>query len=209
MSRIASAVGGKNMKKMSKYSGILTLCLLCMGIAVSCKKNEIKTTEPTAVTTENETTKEPEATETPADTPEQTETEKAPETAKAAATVSIYSMNDETLELETANAEVPEGQKIDSEFIVKEVVKSFADRGVEIGIYGISEREDGICVSFTKEKAPAAGVGTTVEAAILDSIAQSLLDNLDACEKVYYMIEDGPYESGHMIFEENEPYTWK
>lgn len=179
-----------------------------MGTAISCKKNEIEPTEPTAVTTENVTKEEPKATQTSADTSEQTET--AQETEKAATTtVQIYSINDETLELEAATAEVPEGQEIDSEFIVKEVVKSFADRGIEIGIYGISEREDGICVSFTKNKAPVADVGSTVEAAILDSIAQSLLDNLDTCEKVYYMIEDGPYESGHMAFDENEPYTWK
>lgn len=188
-----------------------------MGTTVSCKKNGTEVSEATATSvtvTDAVKTEMPEVTATPADASDKTQkpeiTKEPQETKKAVATtIPIYSINDETLETEDAVAELPEGQKMDSEFIVKEVVKSFADRGIEIQIYSITEKKDGVCVSFKKDKAPVVDVGSSVELAILDCISQSLLDNLDACEKVYFMVEDGPYESGHMAFEEDEPYTWK
>lgn len=191
--------GGKDMKKNKKYSGLLLICFICIWTGVSCKKNETVTTEPTintTVTVQTESTKTPKVTEVPKDT-------------ATATTIPIYSINNETLETENVMAELPEGQKLDAEFIINEVVKSFSDRGIEIGIYAITEKEDGVCVSFEKDKAPIVAVGSSVEMTILDSIAQSLLDNLDDCQKVYFMAEDGPYESGHNVFEIDEPYTWK
>lgn len=208
------------MKKLRKYSSLLAICLFCIGTSASCKNDETKTQETPVIETEAAQTKTPETAEIPeiteaphstADKDKEAEATVIPQETKkvVTTTVPIYSMNNETLEIEGILAELQEDQQVNAEFIVKEVVKSFADRGVEIGIYDITEREDGVCVSFEKEKAPIVDVGSSVEMAILDSISQSLLDNLAACQKVYFQVEDGPYESGHNAFEEDEPYTWK
>ncbi len=212
--------GGRDMKKIKQYSSLLFVCLICTCMAVSCKKDEAEILEPTAAVTAAQTNV-PEALETPEtmETPkaangtvdEKSETTEAPqETKKAVATtIPIYSIDNETLETKGVVAELSEGQELNAEFIVQEVVKSFSDQGVEIGIYSITEKDDSVYVSFEKDKAPVADVGSSVEMAILDSISQSLLDNLDTCQKVYFKVEDGAYESGHNVFEEDEPYTWK
>lgn len=201
------------MKKIKEFGSLLFMCLIFTCAAVSCKKNATEPIEPTntaAVRTGMPAASEtPEATNGTADQKENA-TEAPQETKKAAATtVPIYSIDNETLDTKSIVAELEEGQEIDSEFIVKEVVKSFADQGVEIGIYSITEKGDSIYVSFEKDKAPVADVGSSVEIAILDSISQSLLDNLEYCQKVYFKAEEGAYESGHNVFEEDEPYTWK
>lgn len=187
------------MKKVRKFSSLFVMCILCVLVSSACGK--MKTEKP-------EVTAEVQTEEPVVSTPETTQEAKVTENS-IVTTVPIYSINDETLEIEDTVAELPEGQKVDAEFIVKEVVKSFADHGIEIGIYSVIQKEKGVYVSFEKDKAPVEDVGSTVEYAILNSISQSLLDNLDTCEKVYFKIEDGPYESGHFVFEEDEPYNWK
>ena len=131
--------GGKKMKKMNKCKSMLIICLLvCIGTTVSCKNNGTKQVESTitatvtATVTEAVQTEIPEVTQTPTSVSEVTEkpkmTEVPQETKKVVVTtVPIYSIDDETLEIEDAVAELQEGQEINAEFIVKEVVKSFTD----------------------------------------------------------------------------------
>ena len=53
------------------------------------------------------------------------------------------------------------------------------------------------------------GVSETVEEIILESIAKSLVDNLEGYEKVVFQVEGDAYKSDNMQLEKNEIYWWK
>ena len=68
---------------------------------------------------------------------------------------------------------------------------------------------DTVIVSFLFGKAPLSTVGSDVEETILNSIANSLLDNVEDCKKVIFRAEGEAYESGHYAFEVDEAYATK
>ena len=207
-------------KKLFRYMAIAFMLILCFTMVAGCKKkaetdqnvptNEALPTDTPGAEDDNEQTDpgpEPEATEVPdggtedldGSQDQQVETEKLP----------IYSINDESQECEAAVALIPKGTDITASVIVDAVVSSFADHGLDVGIEGITEDGDKVIVSFYSDKAPLFNVGSGVEAAILDSISQSLLDNLDSCKSVIFRVEGKAYESGHFAYDIDEPYSWK
>lgn len=119
----------------------------------------------------------------------------------------LYTIDDESLESVEAIALVPEDAQITAKLIVDEVVKALAEHSVEIGIYSVTEEEDKVYVSFTKDGSPAVNSGSGVEGSILESFAKSLVDNLD--KKVIFRIEEGNYESGHIELGIDEVYLWQ
>lgn len=120
--------------------------------------------------------------------------------------VNIYTMNETTLQVESAVALVPVDTELTPEIIVDMVVDSFADRLVTIGIDSVTTKDDIVIVSFLKDKAPLFNAGSGLEDTILDAIAQSLVDNLPAYPKVIYRAEGEAYASGHYEFEIDEVY---
>ena len=66
-----------------------------------------------------------------------------------------------------------------------------------------------LIVSFLFGKPPLSSVGSGVEETILNSIAYSLLDNVEDCKKVIFRAEGEAYESGHYAFEVDEVYASK
>lgn len=150
------------------------------------------------------------STEQPTQTPEQTETPSVPETeepqqGEEKKEISIYTINDDTLESEPVTVEVDKA--LTPETVVEASVKSLEEHSLEIGIYSVSMEKDTVIVSFYKDTAPVIGVGSGVEETILNCISDSLIDNLEACKNVIFRVEDGPYESGHMVFEMDEVYA--
>jgi len=111
----------------------------------------------------------------------------------------VYTVNDATAEIEPVTALIPQDSKITAELIVDTVVESLADQSIFIEIDSITTENDKVIVSFVKDKAPYSDMGSGYEAAILDAIAQSLIDNLKEYKKVIYRIENKPYVSG--VFE--------
>lgn len=109
--------------------------------------------------------------------------------------ISIYSMNDSTFQVEAAVALVSQNSEITPELIVDLVVDSLADRSVLVGIDEITTKDDAVIVSFLADQPPLVNVGASEEAAILDAIAQSLVDNLDQYTKVIFRVNGGPYVS--------------
>lgn len=118
----------------------------------------------------------------------------------------LYTVNVDTSEIEALTALVPADTKITPELIVEKVVESMADRSIEVGIDRITIEGDTVIVSFLKDKAPLSEMGSGYEAAILDAIAQSLIDNLEDYNKVIYRAEGGAYSSGHFEFDLNDVY---
>lgn len=118
--------------------------------------------------------------------------------------VPIYSINDTSLESEQTYVTVEE---LTPEAVVLAVVDSFEEHSLEVGIDSVTTQEDTVIVSFQYGKAPLSTVGSTVEETILNSIADSLLDNIDSCKKVIFRAEGDAYESGHYAFGIDEVYA--
>ena len=117
----------------------------------------------------------------------------------------IYVVNN-AADLDPVYALVPADEEITPQLIVETVVDSMADRSILIGIESVTTEGDTVIVSFYSDKAPLKDVGASFESAILDAIAQSLVENLEDYNKVIYRVEGGPYISGHIELEKDEVY---
>lgn len=117
----------------------------------------------------------------------------------------IYVVNN-AADLDPVYALVPADEEITPQLIVETVVDSMADRSILIGVESVTTEGDTVIVSFYSDKAPLKDVGASFESAILDAIAQSLVENLDDYNKVIYRVEGGPYISGHIELEKDEVY---
>ncbi|MDF2906661.1 MAG: hypothetical protein K0R34_1982 [Herbinix sp.] len=118
----------------------------------------------------------------------------------------LYTVNVDTGEIEAVTALVPADAEITPDLIVEKVVESMVDRSIEVGIDSVTLEGDAVIVSFYKDAAPLSEMGSGYEGAILDAIAQSLIDNLEEYNKVIYRAEGEAYVSGHNELGINEVY---
>lgn len=120
--------------------------------------------------------------------------------------LTVYTVNADSGEIETVTALIPEGSEITPRLVVDTVVDSLADRSIDIGIDDVQSKGDKVIVSFMKDKAPYSNIGSSYEAAILDAIAQSLIDDLPDYKEVIYRVEGKAYVSGAFEFGIDEVY---
>lgn len=97
--------------------------------------------------------------------------------------------------------------EITPEVIVSLVVEAFSEHSLDIGIDYVKQEDSNVIVSFLYDKAPLSQVGTDVEETILNSIADSLIDNVPNCKGVIFRAEGDAYESGHYAFGKDELYV--
>ncbi len=174
-------------KRRKLWIGMLILILTMVLIGACGKKKDEDATSKGNVTTESGT--------------QQSENTDEEQGAKE---VQIYSINDNSLESEQTYVTMEE---VTPETVVQAVVDSLAEHSLEVGIDSVTMEGDRVIVSFLYGKAPLTSVGSTVEETILNSIADSLLDNVDGCKKVVFRAEGEAYESGHYAFGINEVYA--
>lgn len=121
--------------------------------------------------------------------------------------ISIYSMNESTLEVEMVTALVPADSEITPQLIVDLVSDSLVDRLITVGIDSVTTEGDAVIVSFKSDGPPLTNVGSGVEDTILNAYAQSLVDNLkDKYPKVIFRKDGKAYASGHFEFGIDEVY---
>lgn len=121
--------------------------------------------------------------------------------------LSIYGMDTENFELKDCITIVPADQ-INAKTITNEVVKVFAEYNINIGLNQVIQKDKSIYVSFKKNGVPVKGVSTKVERVILEAISNSLLDNVEDCEKVFFRIENQKYQTEHIQLDLDTPYSW-
>ncbi len=114
--------------------------------------------------------------------------------------ISIYTINQDTLGVESVVALVPADSENTPQLIIDQVTDSLADNLVEIGVDEVTTQKDTVIVSFKSDQPPLTNVGSALEKTILDAIAQSLVDNLKDFPKVIFRVEGKPYSSGHYSF---------
>lgn len=117
----------------------------------------------------------------------------------------IYVVNSST-DLDPVTALIPANNEITPELILNTVVDSMADQSLVIGVESVTTQDDAVIVSFYADQPPLSNVGSGLEDAILNAIAQSLTDNLDDYHKIIYRVEGGPYISGHIELGIDEVY---
>lgn len=149
-----------------------------------------------------------EPTKSPDDTTPLTETTPTPSDIQPIENIDLplYTVNVDTGEIEAVTALVPANEKITPELVVEKVVESMADRSIKVGIEKVSTEKDAVIVSFYKDKAPLSEIGSSYEAAILDAIAQSLVDSLPDYNKVIFRAEGQAYVGSHIELGINEVY---
>ncbi len=120
--------------------------------------------------------------------------------------LTVYTVNAEDSNKIPVTARISGENKITPELIVSTVIEALADEGITIGVDKVTEEKDAVIVSFQKDKAPYTNMGSGNEAAILDAIAQSLIDNLTDYSKVIFRVEGKAYVSGVFEMDINDVY---
>lgn len=117
----------------------------------------------------------------------------------------VYTVNSDA-EVEAATALVPKDSEITPQLIVETVKEAMAENSLMIGIESVTTEGTSVIVSFYADQPPLSNVGAGYETAILDAIAQSLVENLDDFNKVIYRVEGEAYNSGHIELGIDEVY---
>lgn len=120
--------------------------------------------------------------------------------------MTIYTIDYNTVECVPTVSVVDESDMTTAGKIVEEVIVNFKE---EVIVTDISENKDSITVSFSDESAPIVNVTETMELAMLDCIAYSLLDNLEYCNEVFFKTHEKGYSSTHNSWAHDEPYVSK
>lgn len=199
------------MKHFNKKILLITI-FLCIFMFSGCGRNSGKddynTNGNSTETSETKTSKNTGSVtdKRPADQQDTNNSSPAPSSVKPVANkkLMIYTINEE--EIEPATAMIPEEEKITPKLIVDTVVEALEDQSISVGIKDVTSKDDTVIVSFDKDKAPIKNVGPKYETAILNAIAQSLIDNLKECHKVVYRVEGKAYKSSHISLGMNEVY---
>jgi len=79
--------------------------------------------------------------------------------------------------------------------------------GEGLEINSVTYTDGNVFVDFTPSVYEL-GVGSTGELALLDSIADAYLNNVDGIKGVYYLVDGQPYSSDHIEIPANEPYKY-
>lgn len=115
--------------------------------------------------------------------------------------VFYYTVNPDTMETEAVSAMASKEYQGSPEEIMGMVVDTLEDSGYEIGIDQVFIEGTSVIVSFQAGEEPVSGLFEEEEKAILDAIAQSLLDNLEEYNQVSYRINNGAYESDNFSYQ--------
>ena len=165
---------------------------------------QIETTEKNIQTEDNSI--EYFASQTTESNPETKDTDSPTIMPAASREISIYTINQDTLGVESVIALVPADSENTPQLIIDQVIDSPADNLVQIGVDEVTTQKDTVIVSFKSDQPPLTNVGSALEKTILDAIAQSLVDNLKDYPKVIFRVEGKPYSSGHYSFGPDQIY---
>lgn len=180
----------KGVDKMRKIK-IVFIFTVCLVLMTSCGKKDNEQS-----TSAKKPTQSPQVTTQTSDKPQEK-------------IIDIYTINEDTLEVEAAKATIVVDTELTANDIVNAVIDGLNFKPDYIGLNSVTEEDDAVIVDFQKDKPPVDKIGSAGESAILDCISKSLLDNLASCNKVIVHVDGEKYQSGHLAYEYDEPYKWK
>lgn len=112
----------------------------------------------------------------------------------------IYTVDASTAKVVRSTVMVRDDTDITPALVIDCIVESLKDESLNLSFDGI-EYSDGVCVvDFDDSIYTIAGKSADLEDAILDCIAQSVLDNVDGCMKIIYRIHNEAYSTVNRHF---------
>lgn len=123
--------------------------------------------------------------------------------------IQVYTIDMDSMQSVSETVYLMKDEKITAKNILNRVCELFKANTINIEVNGIKQKNDVMYISFEKDSAPIVDVSKKVEEIILESIAKSLVDNLEGVEKIVFQVDDGAYKSENMELGENEAYWWK
>ncbi len=125
--------------------------------------------------------------------------------------IGIYTIDDETLETVSLTAMIDTAGGLTPEAVVEAVALALEDHLIEISIGSIMVDGKKVTVDIQSEdaKLPFGNAGSSVEGVILDCITYSLFDNFKDLKEIYFTVNGGAYESGHISLAVGEAYQTK
>lgn len=112
----------------------------------------------------------------------------------------FYTVNPDTFETEAVSAVVESGFADNPNELISLICDSLEDVGYEIGVKSAELVGDNVVVDFYSDSCPVTGLSEDEEKAVLDAIAQSLLDNLAEQNGVVFQVMGEAYESENFSF---------
>ena len=112
----------------------------------------------------------------------------------------FYTVNPVTLETEAVSVVVKSDFTDNPNNLMILIADSLEDAGYEVGINGAEIEGENVVVDFSSGMCPVTGLTEEEEKAVLDAIAQSLLDNLAEQNGVVFRVMGEAYESDNFSF---------
>lgn len=124
----------------------------------------------------------------------------APTPQKQMETITIYTVNPDTLTLVPVSVKKEE-EEITAQYITELVLSNLHE--YDIAEPKLDQKGKKLYVSFMSE---IKDCDKKVERLLLDCFANSLLDNIEACHDVVFQVNDKPYKSKNFKFKRDEVY---
>ncbi|HAQ41446.1 MAG TPA: hypothetical protein DCM73_11870 [Clostridiales bacterium] len=124
-------------------------------------------------------------------------------------TITLFYPNTDGIHLNTVDVQVSFNTNDEPKDVIEKTVKDLSvnevlSKNAQINKLYFNEEENSVHVDLSKEFATEMNVGAGFESLILQSVTNTL-GSYYGVQNVYLTIDGGPYESGHVILEENEP----
>ena len=175
------------------------LLLFLLFFVVGCSSDDGVDLENTPVITQGASQDNPVSVATPTEQPIEFELSELEE-------VFFYTVNPDTLETEAVSSVVKTGFAEDPMNLIVLIGDSLEDAGYEVGIQSAVLDGENVVVNFMSDTCPVTGLTESEEKAVLDAIAQSLLDNFMEQSGVVFQIMGAGYESDNFSFREYYVY---
>lgn len=120
--------------------------------------------------------------------------------------VFYYTVNPDTYETEAVSSVIKSDVANNPQMLIILIADSLEDAGYEVGIQSAALDGENVVVDFVANTCPVTGLMEEEEKAVLDAIAQSLLDNLAEQSGVVFQIMGDAYESDNFSFGPNYVY---
>lgn len=119
----------------------------------------------------------------------------------------IYTLSADSKDVEARIALVSQENQLTPEMVVDLVTDSLSDDLITVNIDSVTTQEDCIIVSFQPDAAPVVETEKETETAILDALAQSLIENItEDYNKVIFRIAGEAYQTDQYSFLKDQVY---
>lgn len=120
--------------------------------------------------------------------------------------VHYYSVDASNSNVKNATVMERDDIEITPELILDYLIDSLADESVSLSYNSIDVNNGSVVIDFDNSIVNISETNAELEFAVLDAVAQSILDNIDGCKSITYHINGGAYKTDNLSFGFNDIY---